>query len=90
MLYEVEEECLAAMDKVEGVSHAYRRASVEVFPDNLDVFTDNEPVTAITYVANRTGEYRPSKAYLSVIVRGARAHDLPEDYISTLEQVKTL
>ncbi len=36
---------------------------------------------AITYVANRTGEYRPSRAYLKVILRGARAHGLPDGYI---------
>jgi hypothetical protein len=78
------------MDKVEGVPAAYRRKAVEVFADNVDVFADNEAATAITYVANRTGEYRPSKAYLEVIVRGAKANGLPDDYVRMLEQVQTL
>jgi gamma-glutamylcyclotransferase (GGCT)/AIG2-like uncharacterized protein YtfP len=83
VLYEVDGACLAAMDKVEGVPHAYRREVVTVLPE------DGEPVEAITYVANKTGEFRPNKSYLKVILRGANAHGLPEEYVRMLEQIET-
>jgi len=50
---------------------------------------DGKPRQAITYVANKTGELLPSKAYLKVILRGARAHNLPAEYIRMLEQIET-
>ena len=58
MLYEVDDACLASMDKVEGVPAAYRREWVTVFA------AQGESLEAITYVANKTGEFRPSKSYL--------------------------
>jgi hypothetical protein len=72
------------MDKVEGVPAAYRREQVEVVTGGGDC------QQAITYVANRTGEYRPNMAYLKVILRGARAHGLPDSYIQMLEKTETL
>jgi gamma-glutamylcyclotransferase len=84
VLYEVDDECLAAMDGVEGVPTAYRRVTVPVVDDAGQVHD------ALTYVANKTGEFLPSKQYLEVIVGGARAHGLPEEYIRALEQVRTV
>jgi gamma-glutamylcyclotransferase (GGCT)/AIG2-like uncharacterized protein YtfP len=84
VLYEVDGDCMAAMDKVEGVPHAYRRETVAI------VDGEGRRVEAITYVANRTGEFRPNKSYLTVILRGASAQSLPCDYIRTLEQTQTL
>ena len=83
VLYEVDDACLASMDKVEGVPHAYRREVVAVST------REGEPVQAITYVANKTGEFRPNKSYVKVILRGARAHGLPEEYVRMLEQIET-
>ncbi len=84
VLYEVDNACLASMDKVEGVPAAYRREPVEVFTSAGD------RRQAVTYVANRTGEYRPNRAYLKVILRGARAHGLPDSYVQMLERIETL
>lgn len=84
VLYEVHDECLAAMDGVEGVPTAYRRETVQVLDDA------GQAHDALTYVANRTGEFLPSKQYLEVIVGGARANGLPEEYIQALEQVRTV
>ena len=83
VLYGVDDACLASMDKVEGVPAAYRRELVTV------VDAKGQPVGAITYVANKTGEFRPNKSYLQVIVRGARANGLPSEYIQMLEQITT-
>lgn len=83
VLYEIDDACLASMDKVEGVPTAYRRERVAVFA------AQGQRLEAITYMANRTGEFLPSKAYLEVILRGARAHGLPAEYIRMLEQIET-
>ena len=84
VLYEVGDDCLASMDKVEGVPAAYRRERVTVFG------REGDPVQAVTYVANRTGEFLPSASCLKVILRGARAYDLPAEYVRALEQIETL
>ena len=84
VLYEVDDECLAAMDRVEDVPNAYRRVTVQVVDDGGQVHD------ALTYVANKTGEFLPSKQYLKVIVDGARANGLPEEYIRALEQSRTV
>ena len=83
VLYEVDEACLASMDRVESVPTAYRRERVTVFDDA------GQPQEAITYVANPTGEFLPSRSYLEVILRGARAYALPVEYIAALEHTKT-
>jgi gamma-glutamylcyclotransferase (GGCT)/AIG2-like uncharacterized protein YtfP len=83
VLYEVDEGCIANMDRVEGVPTAYRRERVTVFDDA------GQPQEAITYMANRTGEFLPSRSYLEVILRGARAYDLPAEYVAGLERVRT-
>ena len=82
-LYEVDEACLAALDEYEGVPQAYRRETVRVIDD------DGVEREAVAYVANRTGQFAPSRAYLEIIARGARDHGLPEEYVRTIEQVRT-
>ena len=44
---------------------------------------------AIAYVANKTGTFAPGKAYLTQIARGARAHELPEEYVRSIEETTT-
>jgi gamma-glutamylcyclotransferase (GGCT)/AIG2-like uncharacterized protein YtfP len=84
VLYEVDEACVATMDRVEGVPTAYRQERVTVIDDAGDARE------ALTYVANKTGDFYPSRAYIEVIVRGARAHGLPDDYVAKLERIKTV
>ena len=82
-LYEIDAPCLAALDEYEGAPRAYRRAPVRVIDDTG---LDRE---AVAYVGNKTGEFAPSRAYLSQITRGAREHGLPEEYVLALEDVRT-
>ncbi len=84
VLYEVDDACLASMDRVEDVPTAYRRERVTVLDDA------GHPQEAITYVANKTGEFLPSREYLEAIVRGARAYGLPPEYIQVLERIRTV
>jgi gamma-glutamylcyclotransferase (GGCT)/AIG2-like uncharacterized protein YtfP len=82
-LYEVNESCLRALDDYEGAPRSYRRETVRVADDKS---VEHE---AIAYVANKTGEFAPSRDYLSQITRGARAHGLPEEYVQALEATRT-
>lgn len=83
VLYEVDEDDLAAMDRSEGVPAAYHREVVTV------VDKAGEERQAVTYVANRTGEFLPHKEYLRVIVQGAEARGLPGEYIRSLKEIRT-
>jgi len=80
-LYEVDEEGLRSLDKWEGVPYAYRRGEVEV------VDQEGTRYTAVTYFAHRTGKFLPSKDYVELIIRGAKARGLPADYIARLETI---
>jgi gamma-glutamylcyclotransferase (GGCT)/AIG2-like uncharacterized protein YtfP len=82
-LYEVDDGDLAAMDRSEGVPAAYRREDVTV----VDEQGRERP--AVTYVANRTGEFAPHPNYLRVIIQGAEARGLPDDYIQSLKAIRT-
>jgi gamma-glutamylcyclotransferase (GGCT)/AIG2-like uncharacterized protein YtfP len=82
-LYEIDEACFRTLDEYEGAPREYRRESVFVIDD---AGHDRE---AIAYVANKTGEFAPSRAYLEQIVRGARDHALPDEYVEALESIRT-
>ncbi len=83
VLYDVDDEGMASLDAFEGVPRAYRRETVRV--------TDDEGVEreAETYDANKTGEFAPCREYLDLIVTGGREHGLPDEYIRSVEAVKT-
>ncbi len=83
VLYEIDEACLDALDGHEGAPRAYRRETIRVIDD---AGMERE---AVAYVANRTGEFAPSRQYLAQITRGAREHGLPEEYVLSIEQVRT-
>ncbi len=82
-LYDVDDAGMAALDEFEGVPRAYRREMVTVFDD---AGVERE---AHTYMANRTGIFAPSRNYLGLIVQGGREHELPEEYVVALEQLRT-
>ena len=82
-LYEVDASGLRALDEYEGAPRAYRRATVRVADDKG---VEHE---AIAYIANKTGEFAPSREYLAQITRGARDHGLPEEYVRHLERTRT-
>jgi gamma-glutamylcyclotransferase len=70
-----------ALDRMDLHEQGYRRERVHVSLQN------GELIEAITYMAHPVTEVdggRPSLEYLQIIVRGARQHGLPEEYIRTL------
>jgi gamma-glutamylcyclotransferase (GGCT)/AIG2-like uncharacterized protein YtfP len=82
-LYDIDERCFDTLDEYEGAPRAYRRESVRVIDDAGDAHD------AVVYVANKTGDFAPSRQYLAVIAEGARAHGLPEEYVAGIEGVRT-
>ncbi len=83
VLYEIDASCFAALDDYEGAPRAYRRETLCVVDD---AGAERE---ATVYIANRTGQFAPSRAYLAQIVLGAREHALPEEYVRAIEETRT-
>jgi gamma-glutamylcyclotransferase len=81
-LYVIRQSCLAALDRYENAPQAYRRETLVVIDEQG---AEHE---ATVYVANRTGEFAPSRAYRDLIVRGARERGLPDEYVQGLEAVR--
>jgi gamma-glutamylcyclotransferase (GGCT)/AIG2-like uncharacterized protein YtfP len=82
-LYEIDQSCFGALDGYEGAPREYRRETVRVIDDA------GAEHDAAVYIANKSGEFAPSSAYLEQIITGARDHKLPEDYIEGLERIRT-
>jgi gamma-glutamylcyclotransferase len=83
VLYEIDASCFAALDDYEGAPRAYRRETLRVVDDSGAEHEAN------VYIANRTGHFAPSRAYLAQIVGGAREHALPEEYVRAIEETRT-
>lgn len=85
--YLCDETAIGGLDVCEGVSGGhYRREIVEVVTD------DDEVLQALTYVAGDDfvcSERAPRDDYLDTVLKGARHHGLPEDYIEFLEALSS-
>ncbi len=77
VVYEVDEKIVRKLDET---SPEYRRVEV-------DVLIDGKPVKAWTYVGKKTANVPPDRSCIERVIRGARAHGLPEDYIKKLEEL---
>jgi len=81
VLHLISNEEFATLDRTEGVHNGYyTRVSVTVMD------RDGHHVEAWTYVSNHgVAGRKPSERYLNLLLEGAREHELPADYIRTLE-----
>jgi len=83
VVYRCSPSALNDMDGHEGVSGGhYVRKTVRVRADG------GEELDAVTYVAGSAyihDSLTPSSEYLKTILRGAREHDLPDEYVRDLE-----
>jgi gamma-glutamylcyclotransferase (GGCT)/AIG2-like uncharacterized protein YtfP len=84
VLYEVGDTDLDTLDRSEDVPTAYRRETVLVED------AEGRERQAVTYVANRTGDFLPHREYLRLIVEGAEARGLPQEWIRHLESIRTV
>ncbi len=85
VLYKITRRDLLRLDSTEGVpGRRYRPIWLEA----EDV--DGTAVTAVTYIAKgKAMDGSPSLRYLTLLREGARAHGMPEHWLSFLESVKT-
>ncbi len=75
VVYDVDERTIWLLDRV---SPRYKRIEVEVI-------VDGKTVKAFTYVGKVKGQVKPDKSCVERVIRGARAHSLPEEYVKGLE-----
>lgn len=84
VVYLCSPEALSSMDDYEGVPGGhYERKIVQVQCD------DGEVLETVTYIAGERyiqAPLSPSPDYLDRILRGAREHGLPEDFIQEIER----
>jgi gamma-glutamylcyclotransferase (GGCT)/AIG2-like uncharacterized protein YtfP len=90
VLFDVTQACLDTLDTNEGFrgpghpDNHYDREQVTVELTRPDDGSIPRRVRAWTYVARPAKPTPPSRRYLDTIVRGARHHRLPEEYIAAL------
>ena len=95
MLFELEPSDLESLDRHEGFltpgdqHNAYDREQVTVELTRPDDGSIPRRVRAWTYRARPSNPSPPSRRYLDAILRGARHHHLPADYIEALAAVAT-
>ncbi len=84
VLYALHEYELERLDTCEGVSNHYVRRTVDAITAEGDLI----PVECYFAVSPSNG-LLPRRKYLDLIIRGAKAHNLPVHHISHLEAVAT-
>jgi cation transport regulator ChaC len=82
--YEISAEQADFLDRTEGVHRRYyRRQDVNL------VGAGGEAIEAFTYVSNRgVAGRKPSRRYLGLLLRGARHHGLPDDWVGYLRSLE--
>ncbi|ASL43977.1 hypothetical protein bAD24_I10825 [Burkholderia sp. AD24] len=84
VLFAIDADSLAALDKYEDAGRTYERQEVQVM-------TDQGAVSAITYFATKTELGRkPYHWYKYHVLYGAREAKLPPDYIAAIEQFEAI
>ena len=93
-LYELSETDLAALDRFEGWKGAgdhhnlYDRELVTVALTRADDGSVPRRVRAYTYFARTLNPTPPSRRYLDAVLKGARHHRLPSEYIDGLATIE--
>lgn len=93
MLFDLTEEHIHTLDRFEGFKgpgdqhNVYDREQVTVELTRPDDGSFPRRVRAWSYVARPSNPSPPSRRYLDTILRGARHHRLPEEYIAKLAAV---
>ncbi len=79
VLWQISEQDLATLDRVEGVPVRYRR-------DRIVVHTDHGPTEAWVYVDHRVEPGAPRAGYLERIIAAAGHHGLPSRWVEFLNR----
>ena len=93
MLYELTDDHIRTLDEFEGFvgpgnqHNVYDREQVTVELTRPDDGSFPRRVRAWSYIARPSNPSPPSRRYLDAILRGARHHKLPEEYVAKLAAV---
>lgn len=93
VLYELNEADLAALDRFEGWRgpgdhhNLYERDLITVELTRPDDGSVPRRVRAYTYFARTLNPTPPSRRYMDTVLKGARHHQLPPEYIEWLESI---
>lgn len=96
VVLDLTDEDLAALDGYEGYlgvaneHNVYDREPIYVDLVRPDDGSVPRRVRAFIYLARPANPSRPSRRYVDAIIRGARHHRLPEDYILLLTRLPVL
>jgi len=94
VLYELSETDLGSLDRYEGWKgpgdhhNLYDRDMVTVELTRADDGSVPRRVRATTYFARTLNPTPPSRRYMDTLIRGARYHRLPPEYVEWLESVE--
>ncbi len=83
VLYELDDEHVAAIDRKEGAGWAYERRPVRVHVHARAEASEHE-AHAYAVIAPDAAHVRPSEAYLEGLLAAATARGLPDEYVATL------
>jgi hypothetical protein len=89
-LYDITDQDKAELDRYEGwiapddPANAYQPETITVDLVRPDDDSPPRRVRALTYIARATEPKLPSRRYLDVILKGARARAVPEEYLAEL------
>ena len=95
IVYELTEAHMAALDAYEGYKGAgnphslYERETVSVHLTRADDGSFPRRIQALSYLAQAANPGPPSRRYLDAILRGAKHHKLPTEYIAKLAAITT-
>jgi gamma-glutamylcyclotransferase len=84
VLYEIDDEELAAIDRKEGYDWAYTRVT---HPVRLGADGSTRMAVAYTVRSKEPTEVPPSRQYLGRVIAAARKRGLPDSYVVQLEAV---
>jgi gamma-glutamylcyclotransferase len=84
VLYEINDDELAAVDRKEGYNWAYTRV---ILPVRLGVGGSTRRAVTYTVRSKEPAEVPPSRQYLSGIIAAAHERGLPDSYVAQLEAV---
>jgi hypothetical protein len=96
MLYELNDDDLRSLDGYEGfrgpgdAHNLYERGPVWVELTHPEDGSVPRRVKAAAYFAHTANPSPPSRRYLDAVLKGARAHKLPDDYIAALTRLPVL
>jgi hypothetical protein len=94
MVYDVSDEEIAALDRKDGYlgpgdqHNACDRESATVDLTRSDDGSIPRRIRPYLYIARPSNPSPPSRRYLDAMLRGARHHRLPEEYVARLELIE--